>query len=221
MTFLSRFEFHRKRREARRLLASPSAIHGAVLAAFRDPPVGRAAGRVLWRVDTDNYRSLLYVLSSERPDLTHLVESAGWLEGVGWETAEYDVVLGGLSPDQLWNFRLAANPTRSVREDGLNRSKRVGYVTATQQLDWLLERGDRLGVDFGCAGKAPQVQLVGRSTIDFRHGVTSLTLSTALFEGVFSVTDPDRLRHALLHGIGPGKAYGCGLMTIAPFRSSR
>ena len=42
-----------------------------------------------------------------------------------------------------------------------------------------------------------------------------MTLGVATFEGVLEVTDPDALRRALTHGIGRGKAYGCGLMTLA------
>ena len=42
-----------------------------------------------------------------------------------------------------------------------------------------------------------------------------MTLALATFEGVLEVTDPDALRHGLVHGIGRGKAYGCGLMTLA------
>ncbi|MFJ4767622.1 type I-E CRISPR-associated protein Cas6/Cse3/CasE [Streptomyces uncialis] len=43
-----------------------------------------------------------------------------------------------------------------------------------------------------------------------------VTLSTATYQGRLRVTDPDALRHTLLHGIGPAKAYGRGLLTLAP-----
>lgn len=219
MTYLTRFEFHSARREARRLLASPSAIHGAVLAAFRDPPVGQSTGRILWRIDIDSHRSCLYILSTERPDLTHLVESAGWSDGPGWATAEYDVVLEGLALGQRWHFRLTANPTRSVRDLERPRSRRVGHVTAAQQLDWLVERGAKLGVSFLSEADSPQVLVTGRSSVAFRHEPAKLSLTIARYEGVLIVEDPMLLRQSLLYGIGPGKAYGCGLMTIAPYRT--
>jgi CRISPR system Cascade subunit CasE len=221
VTYLSRFEFHTARREARRLIASPSAVHGAVLAAFRDPPVGRARDRLLWRIDIDARRSYLYVLSTERPDLTHLVEAAGWANGPVWETAEYDSVLDGLVRGQHWYFRLVANPTRSVRDGKRQRSRRVGHVTSVQQLDWLVSRGPKLGIDFQFECDLPQVQVTGRSSVEFRHGSSKVSLSTARFEGVMRVEEPQLLRQSLLEGIGPGKAYGCGLMTIAPYRPIR
>ncbi len=61
--------------------------------------------------------------------------------------------------------------------------------------------------------------LTARDTL--RFGKTSdnkrlqVTLSTAQFDGVLTVVDADRLREALTAGIGRGKAYGCGLMTLA------
>ena len=35
------------------------------------------------------------------------------------------------------------------------------------------------------------------------------------FDGIGVVTDPDALRAAVLTGIGRGKSYGCGLLSLA------
>jgi CRISPR system Cascade subunit CasE len=40
-------------------------------------------------------------------------------------------------------------------------------------------------------------------------------LRTATYDGLLDVTDPDALRRTLTGGIGHGKAYGCGLLTLA------
>ncbi len=37
----------------------------------------------------------------------------------------------------------------------------------------------------------------------------------AAVDGLLDVTDPDVLRQALIEGLGHGKAYGCGLLTLA------
>jgi CRISPR system Cascade subunit CasE len=36
------------------------------------------------------------------------------------------------------------------------------------------------------------------------------------FDGTATIIDPDQLRAAIHNGIGRGKAYGCGLLSIAP-----
>ena len=41
-----------------------------------------------------------------------------------------------------------------------------------------------------------------------------VTLRNVQFDGVLQVTDTSALRDALTQGIGKGKAYGCGLMTL-------
>ena len=43
-----------------------------------------------------------------------------------------------------------------------------------------------------------------------------MTLVRAQYDGVLRVTDANALRHALACGIGHGKAFGCGLLTLAP-----
>jgi len=40
--------------------------------------------------------------------------------------------------------------------------------------------------------------------------------SAGLFEGVLVCLDPDRLRNAIIRGIGPAKAFGFGLLSVAP-----
>ncbi|MFI1885379.1 type I-E CRISPR-associated protein Cas6/Cse3/CasE [Streptomyces jumonjinensis] len=44
----------------------------------------------------------------------------------------------------------------------------------------------------------------------------SVTFRSATFEGCLRVTDPALFTARLLGGIGPSKAYGCGLLTLAP-----
>ena len=68
---LSRIQINPARRGGRRLLGSPQAMHAAVLASFPDGEGDR--GRVLWRVDRDEHRVWLYVVSRPVPDFGHIV----------------------------------------------------------------------------------------------------------------------------------------------------
>jgi CRISPR system Cascade subunit CasE len=45
-------------------------------------------------------------------------------------------------------------------------------------------------------------------------GRKGITLSTLDFEGTLSVKDPKRFTEILLGGLGPAKAFGCGLMLV-------
>lgn len=218
--YLSRFEINSARRGAYKLLSSPQAMHAAVLAGFPHGSTGAGAGRVLWRVDQSDTQALLYIVSPGRPDLTHLVEQAGWPSTTGWDTRDYDGVLESLSAGQSWAFRLRANPTKSVRlPDKPQRSQRVGHVTVKQQEQWLLDRAERCGFAVSSAeNDGLRLAIVGRRVASFDRQGRTVTLSTATYDGQLDVVDPAALRAALVNGIGPAKGYGCGLLTLASVR---
>lgn len=230
MTVFSRFLINPQRRGARKLLSSPQAMHAAVLAAF--PPGVGDGGRVLWRLDAQPPEYRLYVLGPEEPDFTHLVEQAGWATRT-WESMDYAPMLARITPGQEWGFRLTANPVKSLHRPG-QRGKPVPHVTEAQQIAWLDERAGRHGFELrrvpssgaegSCAGEGmPDVRVTGREDLSFAKRDTTgsgrrrqVTLRRVRFDGTLRVLDAEAVRAALVQGIGRGKAYGCGVLTLRP-----
>lgn len=214
---LSRVVLNPARRGARRLLSSPQSMHAAVLSSFPEV-VPSGDGRVLWRIDGQTaHRRMLYVVSPAQPDFTHLVEQAGWPTTQTWETTAYDRFLDRIVAGQAWHFRLTANPVRKTRVRESDPDTRiVGHATVKHQEQWLLDRRDQLGVEFpdGPAGRTGSA-VVSREVRRFRRETQTVTLTMATYEGHLTVVDPDRLRAALVNGVGRAKAYGCGLLTLA------
>ncbi|MDK3256659.1 type I-E CRISPR-associated protein Cas6/Cse3/CasE [Blastococcus capsensis] len=219
-TYLSRVELNPQRRAGRGLLGSPQAMHAAVLSAFPGALADRTDQRVLWRLDPVPGAVHLYVVSPEQPDFTHIVEQAGWPTLQTWQSREYDPFLDRLAAGQSWAFRLTANPTRARPAAEGRRSQRFGHVTVAQQQRWLVQRCTTAGFDVLAASEmgdpADGVVVRERGTTRFRRGDGQVTLTTASFEGMLTVTDAGALRATLTGGLGPGKAYGCGLLTLAP-----
>lgn len=215
--YLTRFQINTTRRGARRLLTSPQAIHAAVLAGFADLPVGGGGRpRTLWRLDGSGYHQLLYIVSPTEPDLTHLVEQAGWPTTETWQTRGYVGLLSSLHAGQRWAFRLTANPVRDGRLPHRADTQRVGHVTVDQQRKWLLDRAERAGfriITTQC--DEPDITIHRRHTHTFQRGQHKVTLSVATYDGQLEVTDADALRATLTAGLGHAKAYGCGLLTLA------
>lgn len=227
--YLTRMPLNAARWEARRLMASPYRLHAAVEAAFPPDMAASDGGRVLWRLDkrADEPRAFwLYIVSPEKPDLTHVVEQAGWpVHERLWETKDYRPFLDRLENGQRWEFRLKANPVRKVRKDkGRRPDESVvgtlqGHVTVEQQVEWLVSRAEAHGFELPLdANEKPAVIVSQRNREVFRRGSDEVTLSTAVYDGALTVTDADLMRAALCQGIGRAKGFGCGLLTIAPVR---
>jgi CRISPR system Cascade subunit CasE len=200
-----------------------------VLAAFPEPPTGALgdAPRVLWRLDVEpDARTHLYVVSPDRPDFAHIAEEAGWPSTERGKSKDYRAFLDRLEPGQRWAFRLTANPTQYVVPERGGRAKRVAHVSVQYQEKWLFERAERAGFRIassqlpGLVGDVESLALrvTRRATHQFsRRGAQQpVTLAVAQFDGVLTVEDVPALRRSLVAGVGPGKAYGCGLMTLVP-----
>lgn len=224
MTTLSRLYLNPQKREARKLLTNPQAMHAAVRAAF-PPDIDEKDARVLWRLDRKNHEQTLYIVGPETPDAGHLVEQAGW-DTRPTQTADYSRLLGSLMIGQRWRFELVANPVKSIAGEHGTRGRIVPHVTPEQQLTWLKERSGTAGFQVWPVPTEEtgllDVAVVGRDNLTFFRNVEAsgkkrgrVSLRTARFRGHLEVTDVDKLRHTLTQGIGRARAYGCGLLTLA------
>lgn len=225
MTVLARMSLNAATRGGRRLLGDRQAMHAAIMSAFSPGAHDAMAGRVLWRVDHEAHRHTLYAVSPVEPDLTHVVEQAGWA-GESWDAADYDPFLSRLVTGQRWAFRLAANPVKAKAQPDGRRSKVLPHVTPAQQVAWLQERAAGWGFSVPAAGESDGpgvVTVTHRADERFGRGQdgagrrrSRVTLRVVQFDGVLDVADASLLRQALTGGMGRAKGYGCGLMTLRP-----
>lgn len=230
MAYLSSITLNPLRSGAQRLIRNPRALHAAVEASL--PP--ERSGRVLWRLEQRPHEVQLLVLTPDVPTFEHIIEQAGWMDNEHGapRTADMAPLLAEVTLGREFSFRTRVNPTqRSARGVARgSRGVRHGHRTAAHQLEWFLTRtrGDDLPWGFELAdpgttgsdttsASPPSVSLVERAQVQFDHGrnVPPVTLSTATFEGRLRVTDAAVFREKLVQGIGSGKAYGCGLITLA------
>lgn len=194
-----------------RALTSLQLLHGAVEQSFEGN-----RQRNLWRIDWLGNTCYLLVLSAERPDFTHIAEQFGYPDSKG-ETKDYDPLLARLQVDQVWGFRLTANPTRSSFKDKgkvSGRGRVFAHVTQEQQRQWLLMRAESYGFTLE-ENAFDVVHMQWKKFLKGKDGNREVALHTATFEGVLTISDLECFKQTLLSGIGRAKAYGCGLLTIA------
>jgi CRISPR system Cascade subunit CasE len=240
VAYLSKIGLNPLRRGAQRLATSPHRLHAAVLGGLGVQPV---AERVLWRLDEGTHRHDVLVLTQSRPSWAHLVEEAGWPGADDGEALVRDLapVLDLAVAGREFAFRVKANPVSSTRRPAhptaaqarsladfeRRRGVRVAHRTASHQLGWLTTRASEehhpWGFSLPEAAGAPLARLVARGHEQFRKGGGGavVTIDTATFEGVLVVRDPRRFREVLVGGLGSAKAYGCGLLTLAPASGGR
>jgi CRISPR system Cascade subunit CasE len=146
------------------------------------------------------------------------------------DSKEVSAALEGVVAGAVLRFRLRANPTRKIETktgpQGLRRNgKRVELKTEQEQLDWLRRKGVDGGfalVSVRTASEIPDVRVSDEGKLGgFRasiheNGRRRVTFASVLFEGRLRVTDAEKFRGSLEQGLGSAKAYGFGLLSVAP-----
>jgi CRISPR system Cascade subunit CasE len=234
--YLSRLILNPRHRAVRRDLADCQALHRTIMAAFPDLPAGaeaRARLGVLYRLEIEprTGRTIILVQSRQMPDWSRL--APGYLLDTGGDPEnpackEISHVYARIEPGMVFAFRLQANPTRKIDTrsgpDGRRRNgRRVELVGEEAQLDWLRRKAAASGFELMTVRANPVVlsvtavpggKLIGLHP-DGLDSVRRMTFAVVRFDGLLRVTNADRFRTALVEGIGPGKAYGLGLLSIA------
>jgi hypothetical protein len=216
MYYLSRMALNGRRRHTALLLSNPQKMHAAVESCFYNDDEAQNP-RSLWRVERHQHRVALWLMSTKVPSFELLQEQAGWSAEPTWETREYDPLLNRLMRGQQYQFRLTVNPTKdSVCADGQKR--RLGIFRETDQIQWLLDRQTELGFQVS-KDEVPTFAVSRSDRVRFRKNDgkgPTVTLQSCQFDGLLEVNDPEKLKAALTNGVGRAKAYGFGLLTLAP-----
>lgn len=129
-----------------------------------------------------------------------------------------------LQAGQRLGFSLLANPVVSRRDAESGKAARHDIVLDAHRnepetpkillqqrvgQDWLASRGEQHGFTVSAlrVDGYQQHRLRGK-------GGRPIRFSTLTFDGELEVTDPEQCLLALQKGIGPAKAFGCGLLLV-------
>ena len=216
--FLSRLTLNPRNRQVRSELARPYEMHITLLKAFpqegvNHPRSSNDALGVLFRVDQHPQTNLLTVIvqSQVEPKWFALAEQHdGRGEPYLLGQAETKSIELAFTSGQQLLFRLRANPTKRLSAGKGSQGKRVGLYDVAEQEAWLNRKATQHG--FVIASALPSQQQ--RSDDSARQ----LKFLSVQFDGILQVTDPAAFLTAIQAGIGSGKAFGFGLLSVAPVR---
>lgn len=213
--YLSRLQLNSSNRTVwRTLIDQPYKLHQFVMQGFPDG-VKREDANILYHLEANDQVITLLVQSDISPDWASL-DSKLLLPTNPFDLipnpAIRQIVGLPLESGRVFSFRLRANPTiKKVRRDEKGErynSNRVPLVHEDKQLAWLEKKAKQSGF---CLLEVYS-NLEEKQT-DYGK---RLTLFTVQFTGRLRITDPAAFQAALIKGIGPAKAFGCGLLSLAP-----
>jgi CRISPR system Cascade subunit CasE len=216
--YLSQWRFNPRLRPVQQALADSHALHRLVMSTFPQAAPGdeaRQAFGILYRVDIDEKTGApsLLLQSRVRPDWAPLASLL--LHPPDQEPKDVASFYGAIAPGAILRFRLRANPTRRVhanRPDDKLAGKRVSLHSDDERQAWLTRKLAEVGCHLGTCSIRPGLTQQGR-----RDG-QRLSHGAVVFDGLLRVEDADLLRAGIRAGIGAGKAYGFGLLSLAPAR---
>lgn len=222
--YLSQLTLNPRSVQARRELARPYEMHRTLARAFpqetyhKERDAGDAAG-VLFRAEQDARSNQIRVLvqATVEPNWTFLQDIRD-ARGQPYlvRAAETKMFELNLTVGQALAFRLRANPTKRLGKHARDENgKRVGIYDEQEQLEWLRRKAEAGGFEIVRAeisrdGKIENAEAIVRAGV--KH---DLKLLAAQFDGVLRVTDTTRVVETVARGIGSGKAFGFGLLSLA------
>ncbi|MGW7719193.1 type I-E CRISPR-associated protein Cas5/CasD [Streptomyces chartreusis] len=210
--------------DIRRNMHRPGSLHKTVMLlapeGLGDNPRQKAG--LLFRLEHATHTLPPTLLAQTRlpPDLARMPATYGQPE-----TRDLTPLLAALTAGRRVRYRITANPSTryTIKKDAdpffpiaKPRHKDVP-LDGDDALAWWQRKATRAGLDLHSAALTPMARSqhpITRERTDrppdvFRYALTR-------FDGEATITDPDHLRHAVLTGIGRGKAYGAGLLSLAP-----
>jgi len=206
-------------RAVRRDLANPYDMHRTMARAYADQ--GQDLVRPhLWRLEAPDAGDRPYVLVQSTQAGIWSALPPGYLLNLQerlWDPAQV------LKEGRPVLFRVRANPTvnrvpagsipeASSQQPTRENRKRLGLSREAEQLEWLYRQAQRLGLG------AVEASVTQSKRVSFRKRHTNVTLASAQFDGKAVIADPTALVAGLCSGIGRGKSFGHGLLSLAPSR---
>lgn len=172
----------------------------------------------LFRIDQcgDN-RAMIIVQSARQANWEYAFHNAGYLLAAPCAMKEYNP---SFSEGQCLRFRLMVNPVRrlskhSQEADGTPvKDKSIGKrvpVQTDQLFEWLNRKAESLGFTVN-----REVTIFQTGYVYFQKSKNSegRRLRSVRYDGILTVTNPKKFIQAIESGIGSGKAFGFGLLSV-------
>lgn len=217
--YLSKLVLNKNSTEVRRDLNDCNELHRTIRTIFlrtrNNNKVVGDEGRLLYRLGEDLQRKEVYLLiqSEVLPDWSQLPKGYLANKADSMVCKVIDFVYDYLSEGMVVKFHLRANPT--TREPGTR--KRKALKTDDELKEWIKRKGSQHGFEVLNVTTEITVEK-GTRKPNNSPGSEKKTMffNAVAFEGQLQITNKELFIAALKFGLGSGKGYGFGLLSISP-----
>ncbi len=155
---------------------------------------------------------VILVQSAVRPEWDYAFHNAGHFLAAAPQMKTFQPLF---TAGERFRFRLLANPTRKIDTksgpDGRRRNGRRVPLGNDRLCEWLARHAEAAGVSIDQESTIVQP---GYVYVKKPNG-PGQRLRSARFDGILTVAVRARLQEKIVGGIGPGKAFGFGLLSLA------
>lgn len=201
--YLSKIEMSLSEPSVRAALRDAQKMHRLVSGFFQLP---RQEAEFVYRVQTKGHTVALYSYAAQPIDRGSLLPGT-LLAG----ERELDSWLSSMEAGQRWGFDLLTMPFKKVPDGGSRNSRRRVLRTQEERLKWLSRKAEQNGFTILTVQELPGEKA---SALHPEEKGGRLYLDVYQYTGTLQIQDAELFRKAVCSGIGPGKAYGLGMLLL-------
>ena len=172
-------------------------------------PGSRAAAGMLYRIDQT--AAGITILLQSRMTLDPARLPPGFAHAGSRDLAP---LLACFSEGMRVRYRMVANATKSDKPIGTKTRGVLRPLSGTDAVAWWDRKAPDAGLTLESEAAGDTLKLTGFRPRDKRK----IVITATLFEGTARIDSVPSLHAAILTGVGRGRAYGCGLLSIAPLQ---
>lgn len=209
---LARIQLNPHSKDVQRDLRDARELHRTMMRLLppSDDADARQAHGLLFRLEVEPHATYIHLQATSTLHPDRLPPQYGHAQ-----TKDLTPMFRALRDGLGLRYRIAANPTKRTSLPPEERGKRgpVTPLTGAEADQWWLRQATKAGLHLHTLLPTPLPPARRPRGQDNRP---QMRHSLIRFDGTATVTDVEALTRAVLAGIGRGKPYGAGLLSLAP-----
>jgi CRISPR system Cascade subunit CasE len=203
--FYTKLELNTRNRNVRRDLADVGQLHRTIYGGFNDVMNDKTPERILFRLEPKfgNGPDVIIVQSWTKPVWNNLLVLNDGFQSYAKLSVKESAFT--LTASATYRFRLKAEAKKKGEIKNI-----INLVTEEEQMEWLRRKAQYYGFVINQA-----LILDNRNPIEGKSRGNMLFFNAVLYEGILTVDDVEKVTNAVKNGIGHGKGFGLGLLSLA------